>query len=401
MSLFSGISPRPSGLSADDSLHLMDLKLLHHYNTSPWMMSPSVRDPKLASVWVKEVPQMAFDQEYLLHAMLCTAAFHLRKLNPLDPTLITAAHHHLDKAISKYRTALPTLNKSNLDSLCAAGMMMTTQVRLAMRTYSKDYTLPIQWLNMGQGVRALFNAADGIADESFLIKYIQAEPSIDLCELASPEFNPKENRCKFSVLLKGLPAEDKDTLAYETTLRCVDLIYRAILRQEPEDYVRRKLSGTIAIIPIRFTDLLSQQDPRAMAILAHWYACTKFVDNIWWLQGAAEYEVRGILNLMPTSWLWAMEWPLKVIASEDPLMMEQQSLGRVLNELEVSENSLNEAADHGEFIHTDQGFTWIKEDYNGEQDAMLFEFSSVPSSTSDDFASSSCFNPEISYNEQR
>jgi len=39
----------------------------------------------------------------------------------------------------------------------------------------------------------------------------------------------------------------------------------------------------------------------------------KLVSDVWWLEGTAEYEVRGITGLMPESWRWAVEWPNYVI----------------------------------------------------------------------------------------
>jgi len=47
-----------------------------------------------------------------------------------------------------------------------------------------------------------------------------------------------------------------------------------------------------------------------MAILARFFVLLKFVDGPWFLNGIAEYEVRGLASLMPVEWEGAMEWPV-------------------------------------------------------------------------------------------
>lgn len=40
----------------------------------------------------------------------------------------------------------------------------------------------------------------------------------------------------------------------------------------------------------------------------------KRVERYWWLAGAAEKEVHGLLSITPDVWQWAMTWPLEMIS---------------------------------------------------------------------------------------
>ena len=38
------------------------------------------------------------------------------------------------------------------------------------------------------------------------------------------------------------------------------------------------------------------------------------MDNVWWLRGIPEREVRGIASVMPEEWKWTMAWPLNLVS---------------------------------------------------------------------------------------
>jgi hypothetical protein len=51
-----------------------------------------------------------------------------------------------------------------------------------------------------------------------------------------------------------------------------------------------------------FHVLMQEEDPLSLTILARFFALLKFVDAPWWLQGTAEYEVKGLETLVPKEW---------------------------------------------------------------------------------------------------
>jgi hypothetical protein len=74
-------------------------------------------------------------------------------------------------------------------------------------------------------------------------------------------------------------------------------------------------------LPPRFLTLLQQHEPAALALFARNIVLLRFIDNSWWLHGKNEhlvmnYAIQGILSVVPESWSWAVEWPLKVARGE-------------------------------------------------------------------------------------
>ncbi|GLI78087.1 hypothetical protein PoHVEF18_006386 [Penicillium ochrochloron] len=64
--------------------------------------------------------------------------------------------------------------------------------------------------------------------------------------------------------------------------------------RQPEFVIRKIFNGFPPVVPKLFLDFVVEKRPRALAILAHLFALAKSVDNIWWLRGIPEQEVRGI-----------------------------------------------------------------------------------------------------------
>jgi len=69
--------------------------------------------------------------------------------------------------------------------------------------------------------------------------------------------------------------------------------------------------------------LLEREDPIAMALLARNISMFAYLDksSAWWIHGTGGHKVYfkaiwGIHSLMPSRWLWTMEFPLKVISKD-------------------------------------------------------------------------------------
>ncbi|KAA8573780.1 hypothetical protein EYC84_005341 [Monilinia fructicola] len=92
--------------------------------------------------------------------------------------------------------------------------------------------------------------------------------------------------------------------------------------QKPE---RARILGFAATVSRRYIELLRQSDPRALVIAACFFAMTRIVDDIWWLQGVAKREVTGIFGLLPEEWWPKMDWPMRIANFEG--MLDEDTWG--------------------------------------------------------------------------
>jgi hypothetical protein len=81
-----------------------------------------------------------------------------------------------------------------------------------------------------------------------------------------------------------------------------------------------------ATVSSRFVELLNERQPRAMAILASYFALLRSLDGVWWLQGMASREVLGVVSLFNNDyfgpeanrrWMRELKWALDIALYED------------------------------------------------------------------------------------
>jgi hypothetical protein len=127
-----------------------------------------------------------------------------------------------------------------------------------------------------------------------------------------PYSGPDNRKEYFDPLMKDIDAEPGDSQkAYRETVELLGSIYTGILKIEPAAVTRRRVLALPAMTSQKFTELMGAKEPRALIILAQYFAMMKMVEDIWWLKGMAEFELKGIASLLPSEWKWGLECCLK------------------------------------------------------------------------------------------
>ena len=108
---------------------------------------------------------------------------------------------------------------------------------------------------------------------------------------------------------------DKDTQdTYAKTLSYLATIHGAIFHdREPPLCVARRIMGFAVIIPRRYSSLLEERRPRALAFFALFAALMKYVDGLWLFNGRADAELNGIEKILGSSWQVPMKWVHEVM----------------------------------------------------------------------------------------
>jgi len=264
---------------------------------------------------------MAFDAPCLMDAILAVSALHLRALDPNDRSLVRASHGYMASALSQYSSCLTNgVTASNADALFVTSTLIAFQAAASRRFQNDDredqdghegYILPLQWFHSFQGVKAVVLASWKWLRESERVRpIIQAQPPLAL------DLKPEQPKF-FGYLLEGLN-EQLQTIdqsrqvetqqAYEHSVAYLNWAH-----QKPD---RARILGFPAIVSRRFVELIGEKDPRALVITSCFFAMTKAVDDVWWLQGIAKSEVYGVMSLLPAEWQNKMDWAIRVAHHE-------------------------------------------------------------------------------------
>jgi hypothetical protein len=320
------ISWNPLGIS-DAEERLLELRLLHHYTkTTCNARSLSSMVPVLCHpMWEIDIPQIAFSSEIVLNALLALSSLHLLALTPNDPILPRASRSYLDKAITKHQVAITQVDQHNVEPLLVAAVLIAHHTWLTAHSKGtkERYNIDLQTYHMCNGIKALVERTKHWLPKYDWPRADHKKPQVD--DLAKKRFM----HCAMQDLdllsttsrKSNTPFEDK--AAYQAAVDELIAIYSMIATESDISKIEQNIVTLLHRLPPQFLPLLEREDPIAMALLARNLSMLSLLErsSAWWLHGAGENKVAikavlGIRGLMPSDWLWTMEWPLNVIAKK-------------------------------------------------------------------------------------
>lgn len=285
---------------------------MHHYTAMTAHTFSNNAQQNLT--WQVEIPAIAYDAQYLMDAILAVSALHLRALTPNDKSLVSASHSYMASSLAQYSALLTAgLSEVNAEALFSTAALIAFQASASRRfedQHANGYLLPLAWFHSFQGVKTMVMASwQWLRNSDRVLPIINSQPALALIHPDSHSF--------FAPLLSGLeeqiknlPEKDKEETkqAYEHAVAYLNWAHK-----KPE---RNRILGFAATVSRRFIELIESYDPRALVTIACFFAMTKVVDDVWWLQGVAKQEVNGIFSLLPQEWYARMDWPLRVVGHE-------------------------------------------------------------------------------------
>lgn len=296
---------------------LMELRLMHHFTafTSKTLLTSS---PVTENIWAKAVPELAFaGRTYLTDAILSIAALHLRSQTPDDKEVIQASHAYSASTLAEYCSSLESgITQDNAEALFLTATLIAFQA-VASRIFVKDdsdpgsrYMLPTAWFHAFQGVKTVVATSWQYIRSSNIVKtVIDSQPSLQL------DLNPLAPESFFGHLLHGMDEElaTEETHYVHVTNQCYSHAVCVLNWAHKSAYPAASLAFP-ATVARRFIELVEAKRPRALAILACFFALLKRMDGVWWLHDVARREVMGLVGLFESgsNWWKHLEWPIRI-----------------------------------------------------------------------------------------
>ncbi|TGO16083.1 hypothetical protein BTUL_0032g00460 [Botrytis tulipae] len=315
-------SPSMTVRAHGNSMHdrSLELRLMHHYTatTSKTLSNDESQDV----AWSVIVPSLAYDSPYLMDAILAVSALHLRILQPEDRSLARASHSYMASALAQYSSLLSQgPSQSNAEALFCTAALIAFQASASRCVENgidgdsdSGYVLPLAWFHSFQGVKTIvITSWHWLRNSAKIFPIINGQPPLIL------DFDP-ERRGFFAFLLEGIDhASNSDDASIDADTKQAYEHAVAMLNWSHQKPERARILSFAATVTRRYIDLLKRQDPRALVIVSCFFAMTRIVDDIWWLQGVAKREVTGIFSLLPEEWWPKMDWPMRIAYFEGRL----------------------------------------------------------------------------------
>lgn len=319
--------PLPLPNTVAKSSRMMELRLLHHYTTIT-CETLAISSPVSERIWRDTVPNLAFNNSgFLADALLAVSALHLRSHTPSDQELVRASHAYMASTLSEYSASLSKgITESNAETLFLTAALIafqSTASRIFTRNDGNDskdqidsYNLPLSLFHSFQGVKAVVASSwQWLRNSGIVIPIIESQPALNL-DLSG------QNATFFGHLLAGVeeeiassnedpPTQILTRQAYQHAVAVLDWAHKIPDTGAPLVF--------LATVSRRFVELLEARRPRALAILASYFALLKFLDGVWWLKGVSRREVMGLVSLFSPNdeeWWPRLQWPIRIALFE-------------------------------------------------------------------------------------
>lgn len=282
---------------------LIEMRLLQNFITSTSHTLPASHDPSVLETWSTDVPQLSFEYDNLLYPILAISALELLISDPHNQDLITARHNYTTLSLQEHRRAIAGLTDMTACAACFASTLILIDAFASLQhRLLEPYTPPREWLQMSRGAGSVFGAAIGAINEISRAKVtavVLVEPVI---QNADVEFR----RPYLGLLRQDVPTDeawdDETRDAYEKTLDYIGSVKAAIESGEHPMGVARRIMAFALLAPRRFIEAVEQQRPRALAVLAHFFALGSVLQDVWWLGNTVQREIQGIWIALPLEW---------------------------------------------------------------------------------------------------
>ncbi|EHK45292.1 uncharacterized protein TrAtP1_003561 [Trichoderma atroviride] len=302
---------------------LLEFQLWHQYisSTSKTLVMNS---PASTDIWQKDVPRFALEgRTYLIDAVLSVAALHLRFKNPEDRVMIEASHAYSASTLAEYcRSLNKGITAENADALFLTSCLIAFQAT-ASRLFIKEdsdltdpseshrrYALPLSWFHAFQGVKTIVATSwQWIRNSATLKVVIDSQPGSML------DLNPLGPESFFGHLLDDLDEElEQEDESNRAATNQGYFHAVCVLNWAHKNQYAPSALALPSTVSRRYVELVEAKRPRALAILACFFALLKRMDNVWWLDDVARREVMGLVSLFETGSKWwrHLEWPIRI-----------------------------------------------------------------------------------------
>lgn len=330
----AGIAPQPNTFT-----HL-DLELIHFWSTQTYMTMTSKLTAHL--VWRDVIFREGLKHDFLLHALMATAALHKATNHAEDSDThakyIKVAFSYQNAALAGYIPALSRPSEENavalfvlsaLLSIWLFGSKKLPEALNGVKFTSSPNFLPqmvkpaseneptdfLEILTLLQGINAVVKQT---------IQWLQSggigplfQPPLEGELPPNPpdieaSFQMMQDRIERNNSLQIDSAKHMNREGDQTNLkRLNELRYIARARTVLEHDQQVFAWPVTSELP--YIELIRQRDPMAIALFIHWAACFKCLDHLWWAKGWSYRLVKDASLLLDDSWADILAWPRKEV----------------------------------------------------------------------------------------
>lgn len=253
----------------------------------------SIGTARAASLHQVETVRLACLHPYLMHVVQTLTAIHDRYLSSSpDSGLI---FYHLSRAAALFNEKLSTpIQPQDRDPIWATAALLGIIALSSIEASTPEEAWPLkpsdpsdlEWIKMSQNKKTIWNIANPLRPDS--IFHSLAQDYATSIMRSSPDISGIKTIPPAFIHLYGLDnASTAENNPYYSALHALTPLFRG----ECEMPTTWPFITFISHIPPEFSKLLERKDPRALLLLAYWYATV--CKSVWWIERRATIECQA------------------------------------------------------------------------------------------------------------
>jgi hypothetical protein len=306
-------SPSPLAMTASGALSPVDIRMMHQWSsmTSTCVAVGDVANRTLQLI----IPELAFENEYLMNGILGIASLHLQSLVPNPEQVRRQTDLYRAKALSGFRKALPYVIPFSREYE-AALVMSILLVVLCSRDYEMDkgQLIVVNWFILYRGLSTVMTMV------SFPVVHSLSVGGIFRRQISDLKVIPVVPTVLMD-MVRSIPIDDPDFLMFEEYCKILDavgMLYASLQQDGLDEGLFIRVVAWPSFSTHGFSRCASEYRPRALVILSYYLVFVKLCKELWWMQGVADRDLVEIKEIVGPKWLPFMAVPLQVMDLSDP-----------------------------------------------------------------------------------
>ncbi|KAF2794432.1 hypothetical protein K505DRAFT_336933 [Melanomma pulvis-pyrius CBS 109.77] len=303
--------PQELGLSVDS---VQCLRLMHHFHTitAKTLVVDSAED------FVQtHLVKTAFSYRFLLHSILALAALHLSRIEQsLQMDYMHQAERHHDAAVGLFRDQIQDIDETNIEAvLFFAATLDPYSSAVPMNTNDPDHAFDgiLQSFALTRRLRPMVAQFYPKLSTSEFARLIPPDTQGMDWGAEPPADSELTKFRKFSEVIQHLYPPDIIE-AYGNAIRILELLF-ARVAQLPDLPSAAFVKLWVHHVDPRFLELLSERQPGALIIFAHYGVLLRRVRHYWFMEGYAEQVLHIADMFVPGEWKAWLDWPREQISA--------------------------------------------------------------------------------------
>ena len=276
------------------------------------------------SFWQVEVPQLACSHPFLMHSLLAISCLHLaRQSMDRRGYYRKIAAEHQNKALPAYRSIVSDLARSRDEQKARAMVALAKLITIyAVLSPPTDFELSEASRVVAHTIE-VFSLLRGATEVVGVLGVLGVCPMVSHARAAAGymelSLNPEDARLAILDPLisrdLGVSPSGGDNLnqASSTALHLLRSCFAMLFRASNPVSIMWSLHLWVELIPNAYLKALSELQPEALVILAHWCIMLKWAEARWYLQGSAKNILSAVHGALNEEWRAQIVWPLQVV----------------------------------------------------------------------------------------